>query len=226
METRIDDRLPPEELAVLYDRSLDPVENLRREEELFRKVERREHPEACRFWFDSLCLVRGRAKCVKYGWYNEALAQKMGIKVVERTTGGGVVFHDEGNLNWSFFFNNAGRIFPPAKLFDETSAHIVKALGKLGVDARFCTPNRIDVGGRKVSGMAARLPPRAVLVHGTLLLRTDLRKLNKLCIPPPGCPPVANLEEWVPGVEPSRVVEATASVLKERGPEARQTCAP
>ncbi|MDG6968727.1 MAG: hypothetical protein JRN50_04630, partial [Nitrososphaerota archaeon] len=76
-------------------------------------------------------------------------------------------------------------------------------------------------GGYKVSGMAARATPRALLVHGTLLLNTDLDRLNLLCIPPPGCPPVANVSRWVGDVRARSLVDATVQVLKDSGMKVR-----
>lgn len=210
-------------LKICVDRDDDPVKNLEREEELFRGVESGELPEVVRFWTDSECLVRGRAKSTHYGWYHEALAQEMGVRVVERATGGGVVYHDGGNMNWSFFLRSPGRLLSPAEMFGRASEHITKALASLDVAAEFSPPNRIDVQGRKVSGMAARSTPRAYLVHGTLLLRANLKKLNRLCIPPPGCPPVANLDEWVPGIRPLQVVGAVVEALKTSGYEVQSS---
>ena len=204
-------------LKVYVDRGRDPVENLKREEDLFHRVESGELPELLRFWTDSECLVRGRARSAQYGWYHEALAGEMGVRVIERATGGGVVYHDEGNLNWSFFLRSSGPLLSPTKMFEQTSVHVVKALASLDVGAEFSPPNRIDVQGRKVSGLAARSTPGAYLVHGTLLLRSDLDRLNRLCIPPPGCPPVANLDVWVPEIQPLQVVRAVVEVLKGSG---------
>ena len=84
------------EIRVILDRTRDPVRNMVIEEEVFGKVEGGTLPETVRLWVNSECLVRGKARSPKYGWYNEELAAKMGVKVVERETGGGVVYHDEG----------------------------------------------------------------------------------------------------------------------------------
>jgi len=212
-----------EDIVVYLDETRDPAKNLAREEEIFRKVERRELPETVRLWLNSECLVRGPAKSAKHGWYNEKLAKEMGIPVVERPTGGGVVYHDEGNLNWSFFFRNRGAFLAPKIMFEQTSEVVIKALRRLGVDANFAPPNRIDVSGRKVSGMAARSTARAMLVHGTLLLHTDLERLNALCIPPVGCPPVANVGEWARGIDAEKVLEALAGVLRNDGHNVKTT---
>jgi len=206
-----------ETIRVCVEEGRDPVRNLESEENLLRRVELGELPNLVRFWVDSECLVRGKARSAQYGWYQEALAKEMGVRVIERGTGGGVVYHDEGNLNWSFFVRNSGPLLSPTKMFERASRHIMRALAGLGVNAEFSPPNRIDVQGRKVSGMAARSTPRAYLVHGTLLLRSDLEKLNRLCIPPPGCPPVANLAEWVPELRQSQVVDEVVRTLRESG---------
>jgi lipoate-protein ligase A len=202
-------------MIVYFDRTLDPAANLKRETELFEATEAG-GPEAVRFWVNSTCLIRGEARSSRYGWYNEELAKEMGVPVLVRSTGGGVVYHDEGNLNWSFFLKVDGFV-SPSTAFDRGSRHVIAALQKLGVRAVFAPPNRIDVSGRKVSGMAARSTRHTLLVHGTLLLNSDLVKLNRLCIPPPGCPPVANLSEWAKSIDAEAVVRAVSEVLSESG---------
>jgi lipoate-protein ligase A len=205
------------ELLVYLDKTRDPAINLIHETELFAKVDGGILPEVARFWVNSECLVRGEAKSVKYGWYREDVAAKMKVPVLMRSTGGGVVFHDEGNLNWSLFLRNSGPFPSPTAAFDAGSKYIVKALESQGVPAKFSPPNRIDVSGRKVSGMAARFTVRTVLVHGTLLIDSDLEKLNALCIPPAGCPPVSNLTEWVKHIDAATVVDSVVAVLRDSG---------
>ncbi len=202
------------ELLLYFDPSTDPVRNLAREEELFELVDGGALPELVRFWVNTECLVRGKARSAKYGWYNEEMAKKMGIPVIMRETGGGVVYHDEGNLNWSLFLRTSGVFLSPTKAFDQGSKYMVRALQKLGVPARFSPPNRIDASDRKVSGMAAKYSVHTLLVHGTLLLNSDLEKLNQLCIPPDGCPPVSNLNSWVK-VTPKVVANELKAVLEE-----------
>ena len=205
------------ELLVHFDQTRDPVVNLARETELFAKVDGGALPEVARFWVNSECLVRGEARSTKYGWYREDVVARMKIPVLIRSTGGGVVFHDEGNLNWSFFLRNSGPFPSPTAAFDAGSKYIVKALEGLGVHAKFSPPNRIDVSGRKVSGMAARFTARTILVHGTLLIDSNLEKLNALCVPPAGCPPVSNLNEWAGHIGAAAVVDSVTAVLKDSG---------
>lgn len=209
--------MPARELLVYFDKTRDPIENLSREEEIFKRVDDNDLPELVRFWVNSECLVRGKAKSAKYGWYREELAEKLKIPVILRETGGGVVYHDEGNLNWSFFLKTSGAFLSPTVAFDQGSKYMVKALGGLKVQAQFSPPNRIDVAGCKVSGMAAKSTVHTLLVHGTLLLNSDLEKLNRVCIPPPDCPPVANLSRWVRDIDASKVVEALVHTLGDSG---------
>ena len=209
------------ELLLYFDQTRDPAVNLKREAELFGQVDNGALPELARFWVNSECLVRGEARSAKYGWYREDVAGKMKIPVLTRSTGGGVVFHDEGNLNWSFFLRSTGAFPSPTAAFDMGSKYIVKALAARGIDARFSPPNRIEVSGRKVSGMAARITVRTVLVHGTLLIDSDLDKLNALCIPPAGCPPVSNLTEWTKDIDAAGLVDSVATVLEDSGFQVR-----
>lgn len=184
------------ELQVVVSGSRDPAVNLSLESYLFERVERGESSDTLLFYVDSPCLVRGRTKSPTYGWYNEELAQRLGISVYTRITGGGVVYHDEGNLNWCFIVGVKDCFLAPKKVFQEGSKYIVESLNKLGLEAYYSPPNRIDLDGSKISGMAAYSSGRTLLVHGTLLIDTDLELLNQLCIPPPGCPKVVNIGDY------------------------------
>ncbi|MEM0117207.1 MAG: hypothetical protein QXV32_02065 [Conexivisphaerales archaeon] len=84
------------------------------------------------------------------------------------------------------------------KIFRSLSQVVVDALNSMDIPAEFVEPNLIEVQGKKVSGLAAHLSTRALLAHGTLLIRSNLKRLNELCAPPPGFPPVGNLSEWTP----------------------------
>ena len=79
------------EILVHLEEPRDPAENLSREEKILGMVDEGRLPEVLRLWVNKECLVRGKAKSPKYGWYREELAREMGVKVIERETGGGVV---------------------------------------------------------------------------------------------------------------------------------------
>lgn len=97
---------------------------------------------------------------------NRAFVEEHGIHVVRRTTGGGAVYHDLGNLNYSFITDagDAERL-----TMERFTVPIVNALRGLGLQAEASGRNDILVEGRKVSGTAQRLFRNRILHHGTLL---------------------------------------------------------
>ena len=104
-----------------------------------------------------------------------AYVRAHGIRVVRRMTGGGAVYHDLGNLNYSFITD----ALDTASLSMEALARpVCRALSALGVAAELSGRNDICVEGRKVSGTAQRLSRGRVLHHGTLLFDTDAEALS------------------------------------------------
>lgn len=214
----LDGFLKDKRLIILLTSNNEPRFNLMLEDLILKKVGDMDGYNVFRFWVNSECLVVGRTRHPSYGWYREDLAEKMNIRVFKRSTGGGVVYQDFGNLNWSIYVNKKSYNFlPPLVLYKHAAEVMCCVLKKFGVDARFAPPNRIEVDGYKVSGMAARAVANAVLVHGTLLFSTDLQKLNTLCITPPGCPPVMNLSVLNPEITIDRFIETFLQFLSEKG---------
>lgn len=97
---------------------------------------------------------------------NRAFVEEHQINVVRRTTGGGAVYHDLGNLNYSFI-TDAGDA--ERMTMERFTKPIVEALRGLGLEAEASGRNDILVEGRKVSGTAQRLVRSRILHHGTLL---------------------------------------------------------
>ena len=102
------------------------------------------------------------------------------IKVVRRLSGGGAVFHDLGNLNFTFIMNGEdGKLVD----FRKFTQPILDILLKLDINASFEGRNDLTIEGKKFSGNAEHVYKKRVLHHGTLLfssLMTDLSKALKV----------------------------------------------
>ncbi|MET1013555.1 MAG: lipoate--protein ligase, partial [Paenisporosarcina sp.] len=94
-----------------------------------------------------------------------------GIHVVRRLSGGGAVYHDLGNLNFSFITKDDGDSFRNFKKFTQP---IVDALKEMGVDAELSGRNDILAGGRKISGNAQFSTKGRMFSHGTLMFDTEI----------------------------------------------------
>ncbi|MFD2612236.1 lipoate--protein ligase [Paenibacillus gansuensis] len=104
------------------------------------------------------------------------------IHVVRRLSGGGAVYHDKGNLNFSFITKDDGKSFNNYKKFTEP---VVRALRSLGVQAELTGRNDIQVGERKISGNAQFSTRGRMFTHGTLLFNTEMEQVvNALNVNP------------------------------------------
>ncbi len=99
------------------------------------------------------------------------------IDVVRRLSGGGAVFHDLGNLNFTFIknVNQDGNLVD----FHKYTKPIIDVLRQMDIDARFEGRNDIMIDGKKISGNAEHVFKRRVLHHGTLLFSAIMSDLSK-----------------------------------------------
>ncbi|TWM22572.1 Lipoate-protein ligase LplJ [Bacillus paralicheniformis] len=102
---------------------------------------------------------------------NTKYVDENGIIVVRRLSGGGAVYHDLGNLNFSFITKDDGNSFHNFKKFTEP---VVAALQRLGVDAELSGRNDLMANGRKISGNAQFSTKGRMFSHGTLLFDSEI----------------------------------------------------
>lgn len=98
------------------------------------------------------------------------------ITVIRRNTGGGAVFHDLGNLNFSIIYTSDNN---PADMFVQMLEPVIKTLNQMGVNAIFSGRNDITLNDKKISGNAMWKYENRFLQHGTILFDVNLEKLNR-----------------------------------------------
>ena len=107
---------------------------------------------------------------------NTAYVRQQGIPVVRRISGGGAVYHDNGNLNFCFITRYRKERFGR---FDSFTRPIINALNRLGIPAIGTHGNVIQVRGKKISGNAQFADMQRMFSHGTLLFNADLKTMNR-----------------------------------------------
>ncbi|MBQ3893421.1 MAG: lipoate--protein ligase [Desulfovibrio sp.] len=199
--------------------STDPFFNLALEETLFETLHPG-HPGMLLAWRNAPSIIVGRHQNTA-GEVNQEFCGRHGIRVVRRPTGGGAVYHDLGNINFSFLcWAEKNRIGG----FEEYMRPMVRALHGLGVDAAYTSRNDITVQGRKVAGTAQMQKGQKMLHHGCLLVDVDFSMLGGALMADPEKfrsksvdshrARVANLREFLPaGLSPAECMELVTGAM-------------
>jgi lipoate---protein ligase len=112
---------------------------------------------------------------------NTEYVEENHVKVVRRMSGGGAVYHDLGNLNYSFITKDEGNSLQDN--FKKFTEPVINALRKLGANADLMGRNDIEIDGRKVSGTAQYSTGGRMYTHGTLMLNSNLDNVAKALKP-------------------------------------------
>lgn len=166
-------------MDVLLLESFNPCINLATEEYLLLDEQRTN--DILLLWRNASTIVLGRHQLAVQE-VDADFVRERGITVVRRITGGGAVYHDLGNVNFSFITraSNAEQI-----TLERFTKPVAKALCNMGLNAETTGRNDIAVDGLKVSGNAQHLFRGRLLHHGTLLFDTDLTILGRALKPHP-----------------------------------------
>lgn len=125
-------------------------------------------------WQNSPAVVVGSYQNICREVHVEALRQR-GIPVVRRISGGGTVYHDLGNVNYTYIIRTNGALD-----YDAVLSPVIAALNAIGVPARKNRTCDIAIGDLKISGSAQRMIKGRLLHHGTLLFSSDLGVLDQI----------------------------------------------
>ena len=150
----------------------DPSFNLALEEYVVRNIAK--DKDILLFYINEPAIIIGRHQntieeiAVDY-------VEQHGIHVVRRISGGGAVYHDLGNLNFSFTVPKTRGAFID---FQKFTAPVVEVLRNMGVPAELSGRNDIVVEGKKISGNAQYISSTHIMSHGTLLYDSDLDEIG------------------------------------------------
>jgi len=107
--------------------------------------------------------------------------KKNKVKIIRRTTGGGTIYTDENCLIYSLIFDKKQtELTNTNEIFENICKSIVNALTSFNINAQYKHPNDILVNGRKISGSAQIKKDNTILIHGTILVDTNIDLMRKI----------------------------------------------
>lgn len=160
-------------MQFLVNKSTNPFFNLALEEYLLKNVDIKE--DYFILWQNEPTIVIGKYQNTLKE-INMNFVRDNNINVVRRNSGGGAVYHDLGNINFTFITKYDEKHLLDFKTFTNP---VVYSLGKLNVKAQLSGRNDILIDGRKISGNSQHIYKDRFLHHGTLLFNSELENLVK-----------------------------------------------
>jgi lipoate-protein ligase A len=149
--------------------SLDPRYNLALEQYVFDSLDKKN--SYFMLWQNHNSVIVGKNQNTT-AEINQEFIDAHNISVIRRLSGGGAVYHDMGNLNYSIISDSDGIDF------DKFCIPVQKALLSLGIPVKITGRNDMAINGLKISGSAQYIKKGRALHHGTLLYDTNLKMLN------------------------------------------------
>jgi len=158
-------------MKYILNSSTDPYYNLALEEYCLKNVEMDE--DYFLLWQNAPAIIVGKNQNT-FEEINPRFVEENSIPVARRISGGGAVYHDFGNLNFTFIAN----IEDSATVdFKKYALPVIEALKTLGINAELSGRNDITIDGKKISGNAQRMYRKKLMQHGTLLFDVNIHDL-------------------------------------------------
>lgn len=157
-------------MLYIYNKNTNPYFNLAAEEYVLKEFQE----ECFMLWRNEPSIIVGKNQNT-LAEINLDYVRQHKIPVVRRLSGGGAVFHDLGNLNFTFIVNEDVSSFSDFKRFTQP---IIDVLRKLSINAEFSGRNDITIDGKKISGNAQYYYKNRILHHGTLLFSSSITDLS------------------------------------------------
>lgn len=160
-------------MKYIVNTSNDPAYNVALEAYAFQKLT--DIDEIFILWINESAIIIGRHQNTIQE-INKEFIDKNGIHVVRRLSGGGAVYHDLNNLNYTIISNNTQE---GAFDFQTFSKPVIDTLAKLGVKAEFTGRNDLEINGQKFAGNAQAYYKGRMMHHGCLLFDVDMSVLGQ-----------------------------------------------
>ena len=157
-------------MLCIHHHSTDPYFNIATDEYIFKHI----NEDCFMLWQNDNAIIVGKHQNT-LAEINIDYVKEHDIKVVRRLSGGGAVYHDMGNLNYSFTKTGENTEMVDFKKY---ILPILEVLQGLGVDARFEGRNDLTIDGKKFSGNAEHVFKNKVLHHGTLLFTSEMKSVS------------------------------------------------
>lgn len=160
--------------------SKDPAMNLAIDEAILRCLLEYRGPDTLRLWQNPPTVVIGCFQNPR-SEVNIVVCKKLGISIARRVSGGGAVYHDYGNLNYTLIIRKSSlkaHLEDVEKSYDLFCGGVIEGLKMLGIDA-YNRKGDIMIGGKKVSGSAQHRLYDSILHHGTLMVDINLDMLGR-----------------------------------------------
>ena len=160
-------------MIYIVSKSHKPQFNIAMEEYCFKKLV--QHDNVFMLWINEPAIIVGKHQNTLEE-INAQYVRENGIHVVRRISGGGAVYHDLNNLNYTIISNEEkGNEFD----FKTFSEPVIETLKELGVEANFTGRNDLVVDGQKICGNAQAYINGRIMHHGCILFDTELSVLSK-----------------------------------------------